>query len=88
MGYLYILGSGQGKYYVGSTINIENRLYQHRSGKVLSTKGLGVLKLLYLHECTTIQEARKIEYQIKQQKSRIIIEKIIHGEINIYGLLA
>jgi len=88
MWYLYILWSGQWKYYVWSTINIENRLYQHRSWKVLSTKWLWVLKLLYLHECTTIQEARKIEYQIKQQKSRIIIEKIIHWEINIYGLLA
>ena len=39
MHYIYVLKSEKdGKLYIGCTSNIENRLYYHNGGKVLSTK--------------------------------------------------
>jgi len=74
---LYILLCKNGRYYVGSTINIERRFKEHCTGRVKSTKNLLPLKLVYSQEYGTIKEAILAEYWLKQQKSRVLIEKII-----------
>jgi putative endonuclease len=77
-GYLYILQSQKNTaYYVGSSIDPERRLIEHNAGKNRSTSNLRPLIRLFLQEFATIKEARQIEYKLKKQKSRIIIEKII-----------
>lgn len=76
-GYIYICLSHSGRYYVGSTVDVESRLKQHASGNNYSTKRLGSLKLVFSQEFPSITEARKVEARIKSWKRRDYIEKII-----------
>ena len=75
--YLYILKSYTGKYYIGATSNIENRVEYHNKGKVKSTKSHRPWKLIYNEKYNTLSEARKRESQIKGWKSRKAIERLI-----------
>ena len=77
-GYLYILRSiKNSSYYVGSTINVDNRLAEHNQGRVKATKYLVPLELVFTEKFGTIKEARQTEYKLKKKKSRLIIEKIV-----------
>ncbi len=74
----YILRSlKNGRYYVGSTKDIENRIWEHNSGEAKSTKGLIPWKIVYTEIFETLSEARKREYNIKAQKSKVFIEQLI-----------
>ena len=66
-----------GSYYIGSTINTEQRLKKHNSGQVRSTQPKRPWRLVYTEEYNTISGARKREYQIKSWKSREAIERLI-----------
>lgn len=84
MSVVYILLLSNGQYYVGSTDNIERRVLEHNNGKTTSTRHKRPVKLVFTQKFDILSEARKVEYRIKKQKSRIIIEKIIlEGQINI-----
>jgi len=75
---VYVLRSlKNGRYYVGSTDNMERRLEEHNSGKNESTKHNVPFKLVFWQEFDDIRTARQIEYQLKSKKSRKIIERII-----------
>ena len=59
----YILQSEKdGKYYIGSTDNIELRLIRHNRGYSRYTKGKGPFKLVYKEEFESRSEAKKREY--------------------------
>ena len=76
--YCYILYSEKlKKYYVGSTPDIERRLYEHNRGKEKFTKTGIPWILVYREIYGSLAEARKREQQIKKQKSRKYIEQII-----------
>jgi len=61
-GTVYILQSLIDKRtYVGSTINLKERLKQHNSGQVKSTKYRSPLKILFTEVFETLKEARKRE---------------------------
>jgi predicted GIY-YIG superfamily endonuclease len=47
MYYVYILKLSNSKYYAGSTGDIRGRIAEHNAGKVISTKGLKPIKLVY-----------------------------------------
>ena len=84
MYYVYVLRSIKfGKYYIGSTNNIINRLKKHNSGLVKSTKSFKPWKLAYSKVYNTRSEAFKREKYLKSLKKRSAIEKIIghHGPI-------
>lgn len=56
--FVYILkSSNNGDIYVGSTADVENRLYRHNQGRVRSTKGYRPWKLLEVYEFMTRAEA-------------------------------
>ncbi|EKD56396.1 MAG: hypothetical protein ACD_58C00204G0001 [uncultured bacterium] len=76
-GYLYILQSNDGKYYVGSTNDVNRRLKQHQSGHTHSTKRMKDLKLVFSQEFLTLKNARQIEKKIKSWKRKDFIDKII-----------
>lgn len=76
-GAVYILRCSNNRYYIGSTGNLERRISEHEGGHVTSTKHLLPVELVFSQTYKTIQLARQIEYRLKKQKSRIIIEKII-----------
>lgn len=74
----YILKSeSSGKYYIGSTNNIERRLIQHNNGHSRYTKTRGPFVIVYKEDFQTGSEAKKREYYLKSLKSRKAIEKLI-----------
>ena len=78
MSYVYILQSKRdNKYYIGSTINLDQRFLHHKQGYTPSTKRFGDLKLVFNQEYATLREARLIEKRLKKFKRKDFIEKII-----------
>ena len=76
--YCYILYSTKlDKYYIGSTPDIERRLMDHNRGKEKFTKTGLPWVLRYNEIFDTLAEARRRELEIKNQKSRKYIERLI-----------
>jgi putative endonuclease len=71
MCWIYVLKSEKdGRYYIGSTRDIEKRIDSHKRGKVRSTKGRRPLRLVYTQRCENIREARKRENFLKSGQGR------------------
>lgn len=80
--YMYILKCSNGKYYTGSTVNLENRLIQHQNGEGANfTKKFLPIELVFFQEFNTIEEAFIREKQV-QGWSRKKKEAIINGEFD------
>ncbi len=79
MNYTYILECSDGTYYTGWTNQIEKRVKDHNAGKGAKyTKSRLPVKLVYLEESTTKEEAMRREYAIKQlsrQEKEELIKK-------------
>ncbi|PLX27029.1 hypothetical protein C0581_03830 [Candidatus Parcubacteria bacterium] len=77
-GYVYILQSLKNKkYYVGSTNNVDRRVFEHNSGKTKSIKYMRPWQLRFVQKYSTIKQARQIECKLKKFKNRGIIEQIV-----------
>lgn len=74
---VYILRCINSRYYIGSTNNLERRLNDHQQGKVKATRYIRPIALVFFQHCESLTGARKLEYQLKSKKSRIIIEQIM-----------
>ncbi len=86
MYFVYILQSEKsGKYYIGSTGNIERRLLEHNSGKTKSLKYSRPLRIVFRKEFVEESDAKQVERKIKKLKSRTIIEQIIVDQKLIMG---
>lgn len=80
--YMYILKCSNGKYYTGSTVNLENRLIQHQNGEGANfTKKFLPIELVFFQEFNTIEEAFIREKQV-QGWSRKKKQAIINGEFD------
>ena len=77
MPFVYILQNEKGKYYIGSTVNLEDRIRHHFGGYTPSTKRLGNLKLVFSQEYNFLKEARSVELKLKKLKRRDYIANII-----------
>jgi putative endonuclease len=78
---IYILQSHKnGRYYIGSTSNLTERIIYHNSGKVKATKNQTPWEIKYFHPCLNITIARQIEYKLKKLKRRDYIEGIIRDQ--------
>ncbi len=65
----YILKSKTtGRYYIGSTNDLNRRLADHNRGKSKSVRGRGPFEIIYYEEYQTRQEAVKREVEIKNFK--------------------
>ncbi len=80
-GILYILESEKGRYYVGSTTDIERRMKQHYSNHTSTTKRMGKVKLVLQQEFESIEKARVAESIIKSWKRKDFIKKVIDDGI-------
>ena len=75
---VYILRSGKtGKYYVGYTANIEQRLRYHNAGKNISTKPGIPWEICRVENFLTKQEAWLREKQIKSYKGGGAFKKLL-----------
>ena len=71
MYYVYVIESeSSGRYYIGQTGNLEERIERHNKGRVRSTKGRGPWKLKYYFEVKTRKEAVSLEQKLKSIKNR------------------
>ena len=76
--HVYILQSEDSKkFYIGSTISLDQRLAHHYAGHTPSTRRLGKVKLVFAQEYPTLREARIIEKRLKRLKRHDYIEKIV-----------
>jgi putative endonuclease len=77
--HVYILkSSSTGRYYVGHSSHLEQRLADHNRGHTTSLRGRGPWEIVYTEEFATKAEAARRERQIKAMKSRPRIETLIH----------
>ena len=87
MVYLYILRSTKdGSYYVGHTKNLRGRLYRHNSAQSISTKSRAPWKIVYIEKFNNRIEAVKRERQIKKEKSKNFINRLIRRGVAQFGL--
>ncbi|CAN5553243.1 hypothetical protein BH18VER2_BH18VER2_09660 [soil metagenome] len=69
MAWVYILKGSTGRHYIGSTVDLEQRLEQHRRGHTYTTRRLGELSIAAAREFSTLKEARRIERELKAKKN-------------------
>ncbi len=78
MFYVYIIQSKEGRYYIGSTSDIEKRLSQHNSGEYRGwTKRYSGWSLVYSETYETQREALIRERQIKRMKGGNGFKKLV-----------
>ena len=76
--WVYILQSEvAGRYYIGSTGNIEDRLERHNGGRSKATKSGRPWRLVYTETFSTRPEAVARETQLKKGKSRVRIQELV-----------
>jgi len=67
-----------GKFYIGSTQNLENRLKRHNQGHTKSISGKGPFELIHKEVFETRRKAYKRERQIKSYKGGNAFKKLIN----------
>jgi len=78
MGILYILQSqSSGRFYIGSTQDLDRRLSEHARGHTASTRGRGPWHLVYTERFDSLLEAHRRELQLKQWKSSKMIAALV-----------
>ncbi|MFC1592560.1 GIY-YIG nuclease family protein [Candidatus Omnitrophota bacterium] len=76
--YVYILiSSDRKRTYTGCTQNIEQRLNEHNTGKVKSSKPYLPYKVLYSEQFATLKEARSKERYFKSTSGRKKIKSLL-----------
>lgn len=86
--YVYVLENLiKNKRYVGYTHNLKNRIEEHNRGKVLSTKSLLPMKLIYFEGCTNSMDAKRREKYLKTSQGRkfLGLRLIEHKRVTALG---
>jgi putative endonuclease len=80
--YVYILYSAQAdKYYIGSSQDLQDRIYRHTNSGSKFTKFVHDWKLVYSETFEARSQAIKRETGIKRKKSRKYIEWLISSTV-------
>ena len=80
MCYAYVIKSTKGgRYYIGSTRKLEERLKQHNDNKTRSLRNQGPFELICVENYSTFREARHREAQIKKYKGGRAFKKLIES---------
>ena len=88
MAWMYILMCSDGSYYVGSTRNLDHRLWQHQNGLGAEyTKHRLPVELVYSVQCENVAEAFWLEKRV-QNWSRKKREALIRGDFEALPDLA
>ena len=82
--YVYILKSLiADKYYIGRTTDPDRRLFFHNTTEKGFTARYRPWKQVWLHKCTSNEDAIRLEKKIKSWKSKKMIERLIIGDVEI-----
>ena len=88
MAWMYILRCADNSYYVGSTRNLDGRLWQHRNGKGADyTRHRLPVTLVYACECESVAQAFWLEKRV-QGWARQKREALIRGDFEALPGLA
>jgi putative endonuclease len=79
MFWVYILRNSAGRFYTGSTGDLEKRIYEHNWQRKAKWTGRqsSEWQLVYREEYPDKHSARVRENEIKRRKSRAYIEKLV-----------
>ena len=81
---VYILRDDNGKFYIGSTKDLDRRLRQHTFKHTRTTTRMDHPQLVLRQEYATLEQARSVEQKLKKLKRKDYIEKIVSdGHIKI-----
>mgnify|MGYP001797177326 CR=1 FL=1 len=70
MAWVYILRGESGRYYIGSTENLERRLNEHFRGSNHTTSRLGgKLELIAAKQLVSKADARSLDLKLKRKKN-------------------
>jgi putative endonuclease len=67
MAWVYVIQNAEGRFYIGMSTDLEQRLIDHNTGISKWTKFRGPWTLIWSQECASIGEARKLENKLKRQ---------------------
>ena len=88
MAWMYILECADGSYYVGSTMNLEHRIFQHQQGLGAKyTSSRLPVKLVYGEEYDRVADAYAREKQVQGWR-RAKREALIKGDPELLPTLA
>jgi len=74
--YTYVLYSQKDeRLYTGYTVDLGNRLKEHNTGKVFSTKGRLPINLIYYEGCLDEDDAKTREKYLKSGKGKKYLKK-------------
>jgi putative endonuclease len=80
--YTYVLKSEKrGNFYTGVTNNLEQRLKQHNSGLVFSTKHIRPFKLIYFEACLDKDDAYRRERYLKTGMGKRYLRNRMKGAL-------
>ena len=71
-----------GMYYVGSCIEINARMKDHKRGNTSTTRKYKPWKHVFSMPCGTLEEARALEKKLKKWKSRKMVESFMDANPN------
>jgi putative endonuclease len=78
MAWLYILQSEKsGRFYVGSTTDLDRRLTEHNAGQTISTRNRGPWNVVHREQFDDAIVAKARELEIKSWKSHRSIQELI-----------
>jgi predicted GIY-YIG superfamily endonuclease len=65
---VYVLRNPEGRFYIGLSQDVSERLTQHNSGISTWTRGRGPWQIVWTGPMSSLTEARKLENLLKRQK--------------------
>jgi len=79
--FVYVLRSrSSGRFYIGSTTDLQRRLAEHARGHSPYTRDRGPWELVYQEEYAELAQARRRERQMKSWKSHRLIQQLIESQ--------
>jgi putative endonuclease len=83
MHYTYVLLSARdGKFYVGYTANVRERLAAHNKGRMTSTKHRSPFRLIYYEACRGQKDALRRERYLKSTYGRRYLKNRLRGDLD------
>ena len=89
MYYVYVIQSNKDKqFYTGFTRELQNRLREHNTGRVSSSKGRGPFELIYYEACLNEQDALAREKYLKSGMGKRYLKNRLRRFLSLTGLIS